>query len=466
MTRESFDLACDVVVIGAGTAGLSAERAARQAGARTLLIDDGFKGTLCATAGCMPSKLLIAAAQAVADAKRLQVMGIDADPPRIDGKRVMARVRSERDRFVAATKQSYRDMPDGVCIDARARFIGQTRLELDDGRTVGARSVVIATGSVPVVPAPFRNLGPRQLTSDTLFDLDDLPDSLAVIGAGPLGVELAQAMARLGVRVSLFDKGDRLVGIRCDTVHASFRPLFARDVILHLGYSPEPEAVADGIRLSWDGGQDDFSHVLVAAGRAPALEGLNLGATGLELDDKGVPCFDRATMQCGDSPVFIAGDADADAPVLHEASLDGTTAGTNAASWPDVTPVDRPPLFTIAFTDPPVVAVGAPPEQCALGAFRDYARQGRAQVEGRAGGMARLGADAGGRLIGADLAVPGGDHLGHLLVLAVMNKAGAADLLRMPFYHPTLEEGLKPALREICRMAGLDADSDLQPPGA
>lgn len=466
MTDTLPDLSCDVAIIGAGTAGLAAERAARKAGARTLLIDDGFKGTLCATTGCMPSKLLIATAQAAADIARAGVMGIEAGPARIDGTRVMARVRAERDRFVRATKQSYAALPDGTCIDARARFVGRTRLELDDGRTVGARSVVIATGSIPVVPKPFRNLGPRMLTSDAVFALDDLPDRLAVIGAGPLGAELAQAMARLGVRVALFDKGDRLVGIRCDKVHDAFSPLFAADVALHLGSSPEPAPLADGTRLTWDGGQQDFSHVLVATGRRPALDDLNLGETGLELDDRGVPRFDRTTMQCGDSCIFIAGDADAEAPVLHEASLDGTTAGANAATWPDLSPIDRPPMFAIAFTDPPVAAVGAPPDDCAINAFRDYAQQGRAQVEARAGGMARLGADASGRLIGADLAVPGADHLAHLLVLALMNGASAADLLEMPFYHPTLEEGLKPALREICRQASLAIRNDASPPGA
>lgn len=460
------DLSCDVAIIGAGTAGLAAEGAARRAGARTLLIDDGFKGTLCATAGCMPSKLLIAAAQAAAGLSRAGVMGIDAGPARIDGSRVMARVRAERDRFVSATRNSYGNLPDGTCIDARARFAAPTRLDLDDGRQVRATSVVIATGSVPVVPEPFRDLGPRVLTSDSLFDLPELPESLAVIGAGPLGAELAQAMARLGVRVALFDTGDRLAGIRCDRVHEAFKPLFARDVTLHLGYSPRPEPMPGGIRLSWNGGQDDFSHVLVATGRRPALDDLNLGATGLVLDDKGVPRFDRTTMQCGDAPIFIAGDADADAPVLHEASLDGKLAGANAAAWPDLTPADRPPLFTITFTDPPIAAIGAPPDACAIHAFRDYSRQGRVQVEARAAGLARLGADAGGRLIGADLAIPGADHLGHLLVLAIMNGASAASLLDMPFYHPTLEEGLKPALRDICQQASLDAGHPLQPPGA
>jgi dihydrolipoamide dehydrogenase len=307
------------------------------------------------------------------------------------------------------------------------------------------------------------------LTNNNVFEMEDLPRSMAVIGAGPLGAELAQAFGRLGVEVALFDEGDRLAKIRCDRVHEAFRPPYAHDVVLHLNVAPDPSAQGDGIRLAWGDQHQDFDCVLVATGRAPALDGLNLEATGLPLDDKGTPVFDRKTLQCGDLPIFIAGDADADAPVLHEASLEGAIAGDNAARWPDVTAADRPPMFTLTFTDPPVAAIGAPPGKCALNGFADYADQGRAQVEARATGKLRLGADAQGRLIGADLAVPGADHLAHLLVAAIMNGSTARDLLDLPFYHPTLEEGMKPALREICKAASLDLSATHNsgnPPGA
>ncbi|GHG10705.1 dihydrolipoyl dehydrogenase [Paracoccus aerius] len=469
MNTTAPDLSCDVAIIGAGTAGLAAERAARGAGATTLLIDDGFAGTLCANTGCMPSKLLIAAARAHADLDRARMMGIDIPAARVVGRRVMQRLRAERDRFVGATKASLADMPDGICIDSRAQFIAPDRLRLADGRTVAARAVVIATGARPVIPEPYRDLGPRVLTNETVFELEDLPQSMAVVGAGPLGAELAQAFARLGVRVALFDEGDRLAKIRCDKVHSAFRDLYARDVALHLGGAPTPSKGDRGIRLEWDGGAEDFDHVLVATGRAPALDGLALEAAGLELDDKGVPRFDRNTMQCGGKPIFIAGDADADAPVLHEASLEGAIAGRNAARFPDIAPAERPPLFTITFTDPPLAAIGIAPDKDEIAGFADYGDQGRAKVEGKPGGLMRIGADAQGRLVGADLAVPGAEHLAHLLVATIMNGGTARDLLDIPFYHPTLEEGMKPALRAICKAAGLDPSPTRDsgnPPGA
>ena len=469
MTQPPADLSCDVAIIGAGTAGLAAERAARAAGASTLLIDDGFTGTLCANSGCMPSKLLIAAARANADLEKARLMGIDIPHARVDGRRVMERLRSERDRFVQATKASYDEIPAHCRIDSRASFVAPGRLELADGRTISARAVVIATGANPVIPEPYRDLGPRVLTNETVFELDDLPRSMAVIGAGPLGAELAQAFGRLGVRVALFDQGDRLAKIRCDKVHDSFRDLFARDVALHLGCGPTPSGTEDGIRLTWDGQDQVFDRVLVATGRSPALDDLNLKDAGLTLDDKGVPEFDRDTMQCGDSAVFIAGDADADAAVLHEGSLEGAIAGRHAALYPNVTPADRPPLFTITFTAPPLAAIGAPPDKNAIHGFADYGDQGRARVEARAGGLMRIGADQQGRLVGADLAVPGAEHLAHLLLAAIMNGLTARDLLDVPFYHPMLEEGMKPALRAICKAASIDpspARDSGNPPGA
>lgn len=447
-------LTCDVAVIGAGTAGIAAERAARQRGKTTLLIDPEFRGTLCATTGCMPSKLLIAAAQAAHDAARAPVFGIHPGPMRIDGAAVMSRVREERDRFAGFTRDSFDDLPDGTALRGRARFVGPTLLELQDGRRIRAGAVVIATGSHALVPKPFHDLGPRVLTNETIFDLPDLPRTLAVIGGGAIGLELAQAMGRLGVAVTLFDRETRLAKARCDVVHDALCVAVARDITLCLGVDTKASAAPDGIRLSWTGGhsgQRVFDNVLVATGRPPNLDGLNLTAAELTLDDHGTPVFDRQTMQCGDAPVFIAGDANADVPLLHEASTEGAIAGRNAASFPAITPSPRSTAFALTFTDPPLASIGRGTDQGVICGQSDYGNQGRARVEARAEGAMTIYADDQGRLIGADLCCPGAGHLAHLLAWAVQSGATASGLLEMPFYHPTLEEGMKGALREICR---------------
>lgn len=458
-------LICDVAVIGAGSAGLSAERAARAAGARTLLIDPDFDGTLCATAGCMPSKLLIAAARAAHHARRAPEFGISTGDLRIDGPRVMARVQRERDRFARLTRDSFDDLPEGVAIRGRARFAGPGMLVLSDGRRVTSRAIVIATGSAPVIPDAFRDLGDAVLTTDRLFDLPDLPRRLAMVGGGPIGLEIAQAMGRLGAEVTLFDKQTVLGKARCPDVHAALRAAVEQDVTLRLGCSTRAERAGDAVRISWQTDRDDpqsdgdgeavFDHVLIATGRAPALEGLDLSASGLRLDDRGTPVFDRETMQCGDAPVFLAGDANADAPLLHEASDEGAIAGRNAARFPHIAQAQRSIPFTLTFTDPPLAAIGEGADEAAISATSDYGDQGRARVDARNQGLVRIHADATGRLTGADLCAPGGEHLAHLLVWAIQTGASADEVLALPFYHPTLEEGLRPALREICRQAAL-----------
>ncbi len=463
----------DVAVIGAGTAGLAAERAARQNGASTLLIDPAFDGTTCATVGCMPSKLLIAAAKqarAVAGAERF---GVRVGDVSIDGQAVMRRVQAERDRFARLTRDSIENVPSEIRVVSRARFVNQNTLVLSDGRQVKARSIVIATGSAPAMPGAFADLGSDALTNETVFELEDLPATLAVVGAGAIGLELAQAFAHLGVKVSLFDRSERLANVRCPRVHQSLVDIISRDVELHMGVDVSAKATGAGCRVSWSGqssGEETFDKVLVAVGRPPQLDGLDLENAGLELDDGGVPRHDRSTMQCGDSPVFLAGDIAADLAVLHEASRDGAIAGRNAAAFPVVINSERSPAFAITFTDPAVATIGQPEEDGAVSASADFSDQGRARVDGRNEGTVTLYAKApDGILIGTDLVAPAGEHLAHLLAWAIKRGATASEILEMPFYHPTIEEGLKQALRTICAATPIQPPADQDtgaPPGS
>ena len=447
-------LRCDVAVIGAGTAGLAAERAARASGASTLLIDPEYRGTTCAAVGCMPSKLLIAAAHAAHAASSAAMFGVNVGQVTIDGKAVMQRVRDERDRFVRLTKEGIEEIPASIRIKGRAAFTAPGCISLDDGRQIDAASIVIATGSAPFVPDEFANLGERVLTSDSIFELEDLPGRLAVIGSGAIGLEMAQAMARLGVAVTLFDKGERLGGIRCDKVHAALKDILADDLDLQLGVDVAASALDDGICLEWSGaakGRADFDYILVTTGRPPNLDSLNLSASGLELDDDGVPVHDRQTMRCGDSAVHLAGDVAQDLPVLHEASHDGAIAGRNAAAYPAPVKTDRFTKFSLVFTTPAVARIGQSEDEGVVTGTADYGDQGRARVEGKNRGVLTLYAAApDGRLIGADLCTPGSEHLAHMLAWAIQQGQTASQLLTMPFYHPTLEEGLKQALRTIC----------------
>ncbi|MGI9168958.1 MAG: FAD-dependent oxidoreductase, partial [Caulobacteraceae bacterium] len=274
-------LTCDVAVIGAGTAGLAARRAAVEAGARTLLIEAGPGGTTCARVGCMPSKLLLAAARAARDMRQAAIFGVQGKP-RIDGRAVMARVQAERDHFVAGVLSDVAAIPAREKLAGRARFAGPGVLTVDDHTRVEARAVVIAVGARPAVPPELvRACGERLLTHETVFDLADLPKSLAVIGAGPLGLELAVAFARLGVRVAVFDSGNAIGGARDPKVAAAARAAFGKELTFHLGVEIEARRDRAGdLAIAWttDAGRKRrgvFPFVLDAAGRPPSLDGLD-----------------------------------------------------------------------------------------------------------------------------------------------------------------------------------------------
>ncbi len=450
------ELTCDVAIIGAGTAGLAAERSARGNGAKTLLIDETFGGTTCASVGCMPSKLLIAAADAAHAVRSAHVFGVDADPV-IDGAAVMARVRKERDKFVAGVEKSIAKIPDAVKVCARATFTGPTTLALDDGRTVRAKAVVIATGSSPAIPDSFDAVKDRVLTNETIFELETLPASVGVIGAGPLGLELAQALVRLGVETIVFDQGDAVAALKDSHVAEALHAILEHELPIKLGVETKAVLDGDGVRLSWSGkdsGEQRFDYLLVATGRPPRLKGLGLETSGLDLDDHGSPDYAPDTMQCGEAPIFLAGDADHDRPVLHEASSEGTIAGRNAACFPDVTSAERMVPFAIMFTEPSVAVIGVVPkdgEADIVVGTASYTDQGRAKVMACNAGLVRFYADAAdGKLTGATMAGPGVEHSAHLIAWAIQSGWTATQTLALPFYHPTFEEGLKPALLAIC----------------
>jgi dihydrolipoamide dehydrogenase len=441
-------------------------------GAKTLLIDEGFSGTTCTTVGCMPSKLLIAASSAAHKVRQASTFGIRTSAPAVDGSAVMDRLRKERDAFVAATLKTIEQIPSGIRVKGKARFVDRTTLALDDGSSISARAIVVATGSRPDVPKMFDIVGDLVLTNETIFELRTLPRSIAVVGAGPLGLELAQALARLGVETEVFEQSDRLAALHDDEVAKELKSILEAELPIRTGV--KLDVVRDGnvTRVSWSGsssGARSFDPVLVATGRPPQLQDLDLATTGIPLDDRGVPRFDSATLQCGNAPIFLAGDADAQRPVLHEAASEGAIAGRNAAAFPNVQRVKRMTPLSIMFTDPPLATIGAPKSNSSIIGTGSYADQGRAKVDACNSGLVRIYADReSGAITGAVLLGPAMDHIAHLFAWTIEGGESAARMLELPIYHPTFEEGLKTALREICESVGADMAQldDVAPPGA
>ncbi len=466
-------LQVDVAVIGAGTAGLNARREAEKNGARTVMIESGPYGTTCARVGCMPSKLLIAAAEAAHEARHAGRFGVHAKPE-IDGRAVLARVRRERDRFVGFVVESSEAVPAEQRLHGRARFLAPTALDVD-GVRVEAKATVIATGSAPVIPTELDAVRERVLTNESVFELPDLPESVAVLGTGVIALELGQALHRLGVRTAIFGRSLRVGPASDPQIQASARAVIGAELDLRLGARVHFAPADGGILAEWEAeggrkGQERFAYVIAAVGRAPNVEDLGLDRAGLALDAAGVPPFDPRTMQCGSAPIFLAGDAAADRPLLHEAADEGKIAGANAARFPDVRAQRRRTPLAIVFTQPQIALVGAryaqlDPDEFEVGEVF-YEDQGRARVMGLNAGLVRVyGRRACGTLLGAEMVGPRVEHTAHLLAWAVQQRMTVQQALDCPFYHPVIEEGIQTALRDLSselRMATARRPSDLE----
>jgi len=458
----------DVAVIGAGTAGIAAYRAARAAGANVVLVEGGESGTTCARVGCMPSKLLIAAADAARAVSEASAFGIHVNGgQQVDGRAVMARVRRERDRFVALVARDMLSVPEADRLQGQARFLDDRRLAIGAHAVLTAKSIVIASGSRPAGLEAWPDLGECRITSDDVFGWEDLPQAVAVVGPGVVGLEIGQALHRLGVRVAVFGQGG-CVG-----------PLGDPEILDYAtrSFGAEFTLEADGgiLSMTREGsrvvirrtGEDvavqtgHFDYVLVATGRIPDVAQLGLDKTTLKCDAKGVPLSDPGTTctvsRTGQSQIFVAGDASNFLPLLHEAADEGRIAGTNAArlaaGLPVVSLPRRAPL-AVVFTDPQIGIVGGGWHALKPGSFltgqASFEDQGRARIMLRNQGLMNVYADrVTGRLLGAEIFAPAAEHLAHLLAWALQLNLNVTQMLEMPFYHPVLEEGLRSALQDL-----------------
>jgi dihydrolipoamide dehydrogenase len=456
-------LQVDVAVIGTGTAGMSAYRAAVAQGARTVVIESGPYGTTCARVGCMPSKLLIAAADAAHMLDVAPGFGVHPGEKRIDGRAVMERVRNERDRFVGFVLESVESFPIEDRIRGHARFTGPHTLRVDDHTEIEATRFVIATGSTPVILPQLQDVGSGIVTSDDVFYWDDLPKSVAVIGTGVIGLELGQALTRLGVKVSLFARGGSVAQLSDPEVLGAARRTLAQE--LDLRFQSEvvrAEQQGEQVLLTTRDAlgketSEHYQYVLLATGRAPNVGNLGLEATGIELQENGIPTFDSRTMQCGTSHIFIAGDANNELPLLAEAADHGKIAGENAGRYPDVRPGLRRTMLGIAFTEPNIATLGKSYKMLCEGGRPKFAigqvsfeNQGRSRVMLQNKGMLRVYAEYGScRFLGAEMIGPRGEHIAHLLAWAAQAHLTVPQMLDMPFYHPVIEEGVRTALRDL-----------------
>lgn len=458
----------DVAVIGGGTAGLGAYRAAKAHTDNVVMVESGPYGTTCARVGCMPSKLLIAAAESAHQIEKAPGFGIHPQGEiKIDGREVMGRVKRERDRFVGFVLESVDEIPAQDKISGKASFIDDSTLMVDEHTKITAKRIVIATGSRPAYPRAWDELGDRLIINDDVFDWDDLPESVVVFGPGVIGLELGQALHRLGVKVKLFGLGGRVGPLTDPDVMAYAESAFKEEFYLDPNVKIESMQRIDGEDkvqvqfINHEGELETFTadYVLAATGRRPNVDKLAIKNTSIELDERGVPIADHYTMQTSAENIFIAGDASNQIPLLHEAADQGRIAGDNAGRFPDIRAGLRRSVISAVFSDPQIAMVGETYKQLTVrlgdcGCFAtgevSFENQGRSRVILRNKGILHVYGEQGtGRFLGAEMIGPNAEHLAHLLAWAHQNKMTISDMLDMPFYHPVIEEGVRTALRDL-----------------
>lgn len=440
----------DVVVIGGGSAGYAAARTARDCGADVAIVDPGPLGGLCILRGCMPTKTILRSAEIAALMRRAGEFGLSPVEVRANLSAIVDRKNNLVREFADYRIRQLRD-PVYTLYEAPASFLSPHLLQVGNDQ-ITAKSFVIATGSIPRVGiVPGLDHG-QCLTSDALLDLRKQPESLIVLGAGPVGLELGQFFARIGTRVTIVQRSpcvlshlDQDIGSALmQALEGEGLSILAEAAVQRIdtaGKQPEVHLVRRGTEQSLSG-----ELVLNALGRVPNIAGLNLPAAGVIIEADRVVV--NGGMRTSQPHIFAVGDVTNLYDIVHIAIQQGELAGWNACH-----PTQAPKCFDdrlvteVVFTDPQVAVVGLSEKACHakgipyLTASYPFADHGKAMCLGATHGFVKLVADpTTGVLLGAQIVGAEAGELIHELIAVMYYRGTVQDLLLIPHYHPTLAE--------------------------
>lgn len=451
----------DFVVIGGGSAGYAAARTAAKEGLRTAVIDGSKElGGLCILRGCMPSKTLIESANRMLEIKEAGEFGLSAKDPVFDGAEIIAR----KNRLISGFARYRADQLEHgqfELIRGHARFAGPHELavRLLDGaeQNIGARSILVATGSVIRHPTIDGLDAAKPLVSDAVLDNTHPPRSLLVLGAGPVALEMAHYHTALGSTTTVIQRSKHILSsMDYDVADAVQRGMERRGTrfvlgckILAAGAGPRGKWV----RVAHDDREEtlEADEILLALGRDPATAGLHLPAAGLDIPPAH-PLATGSTQQTAVPHIFGAGDVTGKLEIVHIAIEQGEIAARNAArllrgQTHDLETIDyRLRLFAV-FTQPEAAMVGLTEREArelgidAAAAAHPFDDHGKSLVQGKIDGFVKLLADrTTGELVGGAVVGPHASELIHEVVVAMRYRATAAEFLKIPHYHPTLSE--------------------------
>ena len=445
----------DLAVIGAGSAGLSVAAGAAMLDRSVVLFEPGEMGGDCLNTGCVPSKAIIRAGKAAQAFREAHKYGIENQVPDVDYPTVRAHVQGIIDHIAPHDSQERFEGLGVTVIRERARFAGRDVVESDTHR-VKARRIIVAAGSrASAPPVPGLDTVPY-LTNESIWGLEELPPKLLVIGAGPIGLELGQTFQRLGSQVTIFDINGPLG--RAEPEHAAGlqAALESEGVVFHApSKTRRISGEAGAITVELESGlKVEGTHLLVAAGRAPNVEGLNLEAAGVRYDRRGIEVDD--TLRTSNPKVFAAGDIAAGMGGLTHAA--GYHASTLVKGFYFLPPVlnrimakAEADVPASVYTEPELASVGLS-EAAAREAGHDvrvttaaFADNDRAIAERETAGSVKIVADKKGRILGASILGEGAGDLIQILSLAKAQGVKLSGLAQMIAPYPTRGEAIKRA---------------------
>ena len=442
----------DLIVIGAGAGGLTAAAVAVHLGAKTLLVEKARLGGDCTWTGCVPSKTLLHAAGLAHAARNAPRSGIGTGKVDVDFSRVMEVVRATRSRIYEEA-----DSPDvfrGLGVHVRqghARFLDSHTIDIDGVRFSG-RFIVIAAGSTPHIPSiPGLSDAPIH-TTETIFELTTRPGYLIVLGAGPVGIELAQAFRRLGSDVTVVDRSDRILENDEPELAAALRDRIAAEGVRFVMGQEIARVSADGARvlLELEGGATvSGDQLLVAGGRKPTVADLNLAAAGVIFSESGIDVDDRCRTNL--PHVYADGDVTGRFQLTHMSEHMAKIAVQNALlKLPRR--LDSANVPWVTFTDPELARVGASEAQLrdagkSFGVFRfPFAKLDRSRMDGEPGGEVKiLARRRSGRILGASVLGPRAGEMISELALAMRNGISLRQISDTIHPYPTYSLGVRRA---------------------
>jgi pyruvate/2-oxoglutarate dehydrogenase complex dihydrolipoamide dehydrogenase (E3) component len=451
----------DFIVLGGGSAGFNAARAAASLGRRVAVVDGARRlGGLCILRGCMPSKTLLHVAEVLHQAQQGHTFGLRIPRAVADMKAVQARKRRIIGDF-AAHRVRQLQAGDFDLHRSRARFVDAHTLELADGSRLRGRRILIATGSrVSVPPVPGLKDVPFW-TSDEVLDLDFAPPSVIVLGGGTVACELAQFLRRIGSRVVLIQRSPHLLRNHSPAASSVIEQAF-RDEGIDLVTDTRLRRIGHDrrgfvVRFEHQGWTMTrrARHLLNALGREPNTAGLNLAAAGVKISGAGRIIVNR-WQQTSQPHIYAAGDVCGPHDIVHLAIAQGVLAARHAAGVKGLKPVDYSLLLHVVFTDPPLATIGRRESDLRadgvryLGASYPFNDHGKSiLMEANYGHVRVLAEPERGRILGAEIVGRDAGELIHCFSGPLAMRATVFDLLRAPWYHPTLAEIITYPLEEI-----------------